>query len=98
MWTKIVTYLINQGLLKGIADNIVKQGFSLLLLVAAVYWLNRENQLMRAEFKQELMETRAEIKQCQDQVLEYYRTDRKETDAVINKASDIMERLEHKLK
>lgn len=74
-------------------ENIIKQGFSVLLLVAAVLWMRGEIQLV----KKELELTKVKVEQCHSDMLSYYKEDRVRTEQVLQEATHIMQQLSRKL-
>lgn len=90
-------WLIKTELAIKVADNIIKQGFSIMLLLIGLYWVLTENQNMRYEMQRRDAELRMEINACQNQILQYYKEDKKQTDRVIENATKVMERIERRL-
>lgn len=66
-------------------DSLEKQGLSLLLLAAAIFWLNQ-----RYERIEESLAT------CNEQVIEYYRADHAEMKRVIDNNTRVIEKLVQK--
>ncbi len=98
MWA-IASTALTQLLLKA-----KEQGFSILLLLIAcggLIWFVMEERHERRRSDEQLRE---EIRDCQNQVLEYYRDDRAKSDNIIqdatgvmNEAKEVIQRLEKKL-
>ncbi len=85
MWT-IASTALTQLLLKA-----KEQGFSILLLLIAcggLIWFVMEERHQRRESDQQL---RDEIRDCQNQVLQYYRDDRAKSDRIIEDATGVIE-------
>jgi hypothetical protein len=83
--------------LKGFFDAALKQGFSiaLLLLVAGVltYMLKIERDTRESQV-QALSE---EVRNCRNEVIQYYREDRQLSNEIILKNTEVLLRLERKL-
>lgn len=93
MWQSIVAFLASSKVLAMLLENIIKQGFSVLLLVAAVLWMRGEIQLV----KKELELTKMKVEQCNTDMLTYYKEDRVRTEMILQQATDIMKQLSRKL-
>jgi hypothetical protein len=91
-------WLIQQGLIKTVADNVIRQGFSILLLIAAIWILSQQYISERDARVRAIEQLRVEIQECQNQILQYYREDRQKSDEIIMQATRVMERLEQRLK
>lgn len=93
MWQSIVAFLASSKVLAMLLENIIKQGFSVLLLVAAVLWMRGEIQLV----KKELELTKMKVEQCNTDMLTYYKEDRVRTEQILQEATHIMQQLSRKL-
>lgn len=93
MWQSIAAFLASSKVLAMLLENIMKQGFSVLLLVAAVLWMRGEIQLV----KKELELTKVKVEQCNTDMLTYYKEDRVRTEMILEQATDIMKQLSRKL-
>lgn len=93
MWQSIVAFLASSKVLSMLLENIIKQGFSVLLLVAAVLWMRGEIELV----KKELELTKQKVEQCNADMLTYYKEDRVRTEMILIQATDIMKQLNRKL-
>jgi len=93
MWQSIAAFLASSKVLATLLDNVLKQGFSVLLLIAAIAWMRYELQLQRNALS--IMEVKVE--QCSQDLITYYREDRIRTEEVLQDATDIMTKLSKKL-
>lgn len=87
-------WLITTGVVKALVYTVTKQGFSILLLIVGVGVTGWMYYTERADRHKDQMQLRQEIQACQNQILEYYRQDRRQSDLIIQRATDVMERLE----
>lgn len=94
MWT-LVTAALTQILLKA-----KEQGFSILLLLLAVgglSWLTFDMlRLERQQRERSIMELQKQIHDCNNQVIEFYRSDKRRSDEIILRNTLVLERLEKK--
>lgn len=93
MWQSIAAFLASSKVLSTLLENIIKQGFSVLLLVAGMLWMRGEIQLV----KKELEMTKVKVEQCHSDMLTYYKEDRVRTERVLQDATEIMQKLSRKL-
>lgn len=84
---------MSSKVLSTILDNILKQGFSVLLLIAAVAWMRGEIEIV----KKELEATKQKVENCNADMLTYYKEDRVRTEKILIEATDIMHELSRKL-
>jgi len=77
--------------LSALLDKAKEQGFSILLLLlisGGLIWFVVEERRERRESDRQL---RIEIRDCQNQVLQYYRDDRAKSDKVIEEATEVIQ-------
>ena len=92
MWGVVTTAL------SGLLIQAQKQGFSIMLLLVACGGL----WMMMAEEKRareaSILELQRQIQECHAQVIEYYRDDKRRSDEIINRNSNILERIEQRMR
>lgn len=93
MWQSIVAFLASSKVLSTLLDNIIKQGFTVMLLIAALVWMRWEIQ----QLKYDLKDTKVQVEQCNQSMITYYREDRVRTEQILHEATDIMKKLSKKL-
>jgi len=86
MWQSVAAFLASSKFLTMLAENVIKQGFTVLLLIAGILWM--QYQIIGMQMK---------IDQMQVDIISYYRDDRVRTEKVLEDATHIMKQLYKKL-
>lgn len=97
MW-KFLIGLMDKELLQEALRNLIRQGFTVIILVAGLVFLwDRIIQVeQRRETEYEVL--KKEVKACQDALIEMYRKDREENIEVLREATDVMRELKNEIK
>lgn len=90
-------WLLSIPAVQKLLDSIINQGFSVLLLLFAVGWFGYKNELQRTESDKKIQRLEAKVENINNHLLEYYKVDRRKSDAVIDRATTVLERVEKKL-
>jgi cell division septal protein FtsQ len=86
MWQSVAAFLASSKFMAMLAENVMKQGFTVLLLIAGILWM--QYQIIGMQMK---------IDQMQVDIISYYRDDRVRTEKVLEDATYIMKQLYKKL-
>jgi hypothetical protein len=75
-----------------------KQGFSILLLLTACGGLWMMMMEERRAREASILELQRQIQECHAEVIQYYRDDKRRTDEIIHRNSNLLERIEQRMR
>lgn len=88
---------IDKETLREALRNVVKQGFTVMILVAGILWLTDRMIAMEERRDQEYQQLKTEVNQCRDELIEMYRKDRQETLQIIRENTKVMSELKNEI-
>lgn len=90
-------WLLSLSIVQKLLESIINQGFSVLLLIAAVSWFGYENHHLRIDMNDKVDALDEKVESCNNNLLQYYKEDRLRNEAVIERATNVIERIESRL-
>lgn len=83
--------------LKGFLEAALKQGFSITLLLVVSFGLSYMVKIERDTREAQVQALSEEVRNCRNEVIQYYREDRATSNEIILKNTEVLLRLERKL-
>jgi len=80
-----------------VMELIKSQGFTVVLVLALAVWFAYDNYNYRNKLEKEYIKLQADVKNCNEQVLNFYQKDRKIMLEVITHNNQMLERIERRL-
>lgn len=93
----MIKWLLSLSVVQKMLEIVVKQGFSVLLLICAVGWFGYQNYILRTYFDAKVLRLEDKVDQCNNNLIQYYRDDHMKSEKIIERNTDLLQKLEKKL-
>lgn len=95
--TSVWSFLVKKGLADKLAELVMRQGMTVILLLAAVSYMFLELSETRSEMQADIEELKIDVKACNQSVLDCYKENQGKTNELIRQNTELLTRIERKL-